>query len=241
METFDYAAIDKSGKRLTGSLAAVSGREARDLLRGRDLTPVSIKAAKTKAASPGATSKKVPHKDLTQATRQLAILIDAATPIEQAVKIVALQFEKSPMRGVLLDVRAKVLEGARLSEALRAHPKTFDDLYVALIASGEGSGRLAAVMDRLASDMEAAQKIRRKIVGATVYPIVLSVVALADRDEPGGHRRRRARARGPSPVRSAAPNASLPALGHADGRRRRGERRYRQNVFKIRRLSGKRI
>lgn len=179
METFDYAAIDKSGKRLTGSLAAVSGREARDLLRGRDLTPVSIKAAKTKAASPGATSKKVPHKDLTQATRQLAILIDAATPIEQAVKIVALQFEKSPMRGVLLDVRAKVLEGARLSEALRAHPKTFDDLYVALIASGEGSGRLAAVMDRLASDMEAAQKIRRKIVGATVYPIVLSVVALA--------------------------------------------------------------
>ena len=179
METFDYAAIDKSGKRLTGSLAAVSGREARDLLRGRDLTPVSIKAAKTKAASPGATSKKVPHKDLTQATRQLAILIDAATPIEQAVKIVALQFEKSPMRGVLLDVRAKVLEGARLSEALRAHPKTFDDLYVALIASGEGSGRLAAVMDRLASDMEAAQKIRRKIVGATVYPVVLSVVALA--------------------------------------------------------------
>ena len=83
------------------------------------------------------------------------------------------------MRGVLLDVRAKVLEGARLSEALRAHPKTFDDLYIALIASGEGSGRLASVMDRLASDMEAAQKIRRKIIGATVYPIVLSVVALA--------------------------------------------------------------
>ncbi len=178
METFDYAAIDKTGKRLTGSLAAVSGREARDLLRGRELTPISIKAAKSKAASGEKLTKKVPHKDLTQASRQLAILIDAATPVEQALKIVALQFEKSPMRGVLLDVRAKVLEGARLSEALRAHPKTFDDLYVALIASGEKSGRLAAVMDRLASDMEAAQKIRRKIIGATVYPIVLSVVAL---------------------------------------------------------------
>jgi len=178
METFDYAAIDKTGKRLTGSLAAVSGREARDLLRGRELTPISIKAAKSKAASGEKLTKKVPHKDLTQASRQLAILIDAATPVEQALKIVALQFEKSPMRGVLLDVRAKVLEGARLSEALRAHPKTFDNLYVALIASGEGSGRLAAVMDRLASDMEAAQKIRRKIIGATVYPIVLSVVAL---------------------------------------------------------------
>ncbi len=178
METFDYAAIDKTGKRLTGSLAAVSGREARDLLRGRELTPISIKAAKSKAASGEKLTKKVPHKDLTQASRQLAILIDAATPVEQALKIVALQFEKSPMRGVLLDVRAKVLEGARLSEALRAHPKTFDDLYVALIASGEKSGRLAAVVDRLASDMEAAQKIRRKIIGATVYPIVLSVVAL---------------------------------------------------------------
>ncbi len=178
METFDYAAIDKTGRRLTGSLAAVSGREARNVLRGRNLTPVSVKAAKAKTAGP-ARHKKVPHKDLTQASRQLAILIDAATPIEQALKIVALQFEKSPMRGVLLDVRAKVLEGARLSEALRSHPKTFDNLYVALVASGEGSGRLASVMDRLATDMEAAQKIRRKIIGATVYPLVLSVVALA--------------------------------------------------------------
>lgn len=178
METFDYAAIDKSGKRLTGSLAAISGREARDQLRGKGFTPVSITPAKTKAATGNAGGKKVPHKDLTQAGRQLAILIEAATPIEQALKIVALQFEKSPMRGVLLDVRAKVLEGAKLSEALRAHPKTFDALYVALIASGESSGRLAAVMDRLATDMEAAQKIRRKIIGATVYPMVLSVVAL---------------------------------------------------------------
>ena len=179
MDTYDYAAIDKSGKRLTGSVSAISGREARDILRSRDLTPVTLKPAKSKAAAGPARTGKVSHKDLTQATRQLAILIDASTPVEQALKIIALQFEKSPMRGVLLDVRAKVLEGARLSEALRGHPKTFDSLYVALVASGEGSGRLGKVMDRLALDMEAAQKIRRKIIGATVYPLVLSVVALA--------------------------------------------------------------
>jgi len=178
VETFDYTAIDKLGKRLSGSISASNARDARDQLRGRALTLTELKAAKQKKPSRLTYERTISHKDLTQASRQLAILIDAATPIEESLKVVALQFEKSPMRGVLLDVRAKVLEGARLSEALRAHPKTFDNLYVALIASGEGSGRLAAVMDRLASDMEAAQKIRRKIIGATVYPIVLSVVAL---------------------------------------------------------------
>ncbi len=72
-----------------------------------------------------------------------------------------------------------MLEGARLSEALSAHPKTFGPLYIAMVTAGEKSGRLAPVMERLASDQEAAQKLRRTILAATVYPMVLSVVALA--------------------------------------------------------------
>ena len=179
METFDYTAIDKLGKRLSGSISASSAREARDQLRGRALTLTELKAAKKKARSRLTYERSISHKDLTQASRQLAILIDAATPIEEALKVVALQFEKSPMRQVLLDTRSRVLEGARLSEAMAAHPKTFDKLFTAMVASGETSGRLAPVMERLASDMEAAQKVRRKILAATVYPMVLSVVALA--------------------------------------------------------------
>ena len=179
METFDYAAIDKAGKRQNGSIAATNSREARDILRARSLTPLELTAAKTKDETQLKFGAKTSHKHLTQATRQLAILIDAATPIEEALKVTALQFERSPMRQILLNIRSGVLEGSRLSAAMSAHPKTFSSLYTAMVASGETSGQLAAVLERLAQDLEAAQKIRRKILAATVYPMVLTVVALA--------------------------------------------------------------
>jgi len=82
------------------------------------------------------------------------------------------------MKAALLSIRAQVMEGLRLSDALRGQSKVFPELYTAMVASGETSGRLPAVLERLADDLEAAQKIRRKIMGATAYPIVLSVVAL---------------------------------------------------------------
>ncbi len=179
MEAFDYAALDAAGKRKRGTVMAGSARDARDILRARKLMPVDLAPSKTKAKTGKANpASKVKHKHLTQASRQLAILIDAATPIEEALKITALQFERSPMREALLAVRAQVMEGLRLSDALRGQPKIFPELYTAMVASGETSGRLPAVMERLADDLEASQKIRRKIMGATAYPIVLSAVAL---------------------------------------------------------------
>ncbi|MEP1230588.1 MAG: type II secretion system F family protein, partial [Litorimonas sp.] len=133
METFDYAAIDKAGKRQNGSISAENSREARDVLRARSLTPLELTAAKTKAKTQIQFGNKTRHKHLTQATRQLAILIDAATPIEEALKVTALQFERSSMRQVLLNVRASVLEGSRPSSAMSAHPKTFSSLYTAMV------------------------------------------------------------------------------------------------------------
>ena len=178
METFDYAAISKDGVRSKGSLAAPNAREARDILRGRGLSLLQIKKARTQSSERWSYARKISHKDRTLATRQMAILLDAATPVEEAVKVTALQFEKSPMRAVLLDVRAKVLEGQRLSTALQAHPKAFPFLYRAMVSSAESSGQLAPVMERLAVDLEAAQRLRRKILAATIYPCVLTVVAL---------------------------------------------------------------
>lgn len=158
---------------------ASSARDARDILRARALMPVELAPSKSKKKETmdGAASG-VKHKHLTQATRQLAVLIDAATPIEEALKITALQFERSPMKAALLSIRAQVMEGLRLSDALRGQPNVFPELYTAMVASGETSSRLPKVLERLADDLEAAQKIRRKILGATAYPIVLSVVAL---------------------------------------------------------------
>lgn len=179
MEAFDYAALDAGGKRKKGTVMASSARDARDILRARALMPLDLAPSKSKKKQDiGGEASGVKHKHLTQATRQLAILIDAATPIEEALKITALQFERSPMKAALLSIRAQVMEGLRLSDALRGQPKVFPQLYTAMVASGETSGRLPAVLDRLADDLEAAQKIRRKIMGATAYPIVLSIVAL---------------------------------------------------------------
>ncbi len=178
METFDYSAFDRTGNRLTGSVAASTAREARDILRSRDLTPVDLKQVKNKQAKETAFGRKVSHRDLTQATRQLAILIDAATPVEEALKVVALNFEKSPMRSILMDVRSRVMEGSRLSDAMAAHPRTFTDLYSAMVGSGEASGQLGAVLERLSIDLEASQEVRNKIIGAVAYPIILSIVAV---------------------------------------------------------------
>ena len=185
MDAFDYSAIDAGGVKRSGTLMAGSAREARDLLRGRALTPLDLNRSRKKAIKAGEISNsksfgsgKTKHGELTRATRQLAILIDVATPVEDALRVTALQFEKSPMKGVLLSIRSQVVEGATLSQALRSQPQAFSDLYVAMVASGETSGQLPKVLLRLADDLEAAQAIRRKIAGATAYPLVLSAVAL---------------------------------------------------------------
>ncbi len=185
MDAFDYSAIDSGGVKRSGTLMASSAREARDLLRARALTPLDLNRSRKKAIKTGEISNsksfgggKIKHAELTRATRQLAILIDAATPVEDALRVTALQFEKSQMKGVLLSIRSQVVEGATLSQALRSQPDAFSDLYVAMVTSGEASGRLPEVLLRLADDLEAAQAIRRKIAGATAYPMVLSAVAL---------------------------------------------------------------
>lgn len=185
MDAFDYSALDASGVKRSGTLMAGSAREARDVLRARSLTPLDLNRSRKKGINSGEISGsssfgsgKIKHAELTRATRQLAILIDAATPVEDALRVTALQFEKSAMKSVLLSIRAQVVEGATLSQALRSQPQAFSDLYTAMVASGETSGRLPEVLLRLADDLESAQAIRRKIAGATAYPIVLMAVAL---------------------------------------------------------------
>ncbi len=179
MNAFDYIALDLKGKRQKGTIMSPSSRDARDVLRSRQLVILKIVQAKSKDQSISNFIKlRVKHKNLTQITRQLSILIDASTPVEEALKITALQFKNNIVKTILLSVRSQVMEGLKLSDALKSHPTTFSRLYIAMVASGETSGRLASVLGRLADDLEKAQKIKQKIRGATAYPTVLSVVAL---------------------------------------------------------------
>ena len=179
MNAYDFIALDSRGKRQKGTIMSPSPRDARDLLRSRQLVTIKITHSKPKDQSVSNFIRpRIKHKNLTQATRQLSILIDAATPVEEALKITALQFKNNIVKTILLSVRSQVMEGLRLSDALKIHPTSFSELYIAMVASGETSGRLASVLSRLADDLERAQKIKQKVRGATAYPIVLSVVAL---------------------------------------------------------------
>lgn len=183
MQAYDYEALTESGKTRRGTVMATTARAARRDLKTKGLTPLAMteSQAHTRKSKdkPTQITGRVKTRFLTQATRQLAILIRADTPVVDALQITALQFEGSPMRASLLGVRSQVLEGRRLSEALGVDKKTYSELYRSMVASGENNGQLSAVLERLAEDLEAAQKTRRKIVGATIYPIILSIVALA--------------------------------------------------------------
>lgn len=180
MEAFDYEALTPSGKISRGTVMAKNARAARRDLRARNLTPVEMIAANRKGPQKAQTKgRKVRNRHLTQATRQLAILIKAETPVTEALKVTALQFENSPMRKSLLDVRTQILEGHRMSDALAMNRRTYSRLYRSMVAAGENSGQLPMVLDRLAADLEAAQKVRHKVLGATVYPMVLTFVTLA--------------------------------------------------------------
>ncbi|MDX1580715.1 MAG: type II secretion system inner membrane protein GspF, partial [Alphaproteobacteria bacterium] len=118
-------------------------------------------------------------KQVSLLTRQLATLISASAPVEEALQTVALQADNEKIRTILLSVRSNVMEGSKLSTALSQHPGAFSPLYVALINAGETAGSLGPVMDRLADYLEKSQKMRSRIINALVYPGFLAATAIA--------------------------------------------------------------
>ncbi len=112
-------------------------------------------------------------------TRQLATLVEASVPVDEALAMIAAQQEQAIAQRIVADVQAGVVEGQRLAEALNRHPQSFSGLYRAAVAGGEQSGRLGFVLSRLADYLERAQALRSKITTAMIYPAALSVVAIA--------------------------------------------------------------
>lgn len=179
MSAFEYQAIDGKGNTQKGLIEADTARQARSQLRGMSLMPVEI----SEVSSSSSAGKTRHNKDklnvatVALITRQLATLIGAGRPIESAYNAVSQQTTKDIAKRVLLSVRAKVLEGYPLSEALRDYPRIFDSMYCASVHAGEQSGLLDIVMERLADYMEARQDLQRKTSQALIYPILLCVVA----------------------------------------------------------------
>ena len=179
MAAFEYQAVDTSGKTQKGLIEADTARQARQQLRGMNLMPLEVGEVNSRESNTGErrSRDKLNVQTLSLITRQLATLISAGQPIESAYHAVSRQTPKPAAKRVLLAVRARVLEGYALSDALRDYPRIFDSMYCASVHAGEQSGLLDIVMERLADHMEARQDLQRRTGQALIYPILLSVVA----------------------------------------------------------------
>ena len=178
MAAFDYQAIDAEGKTQKGLIEADTAKQARQQLRGMGLMPLEIAEVSQKILGGEIKSRrdKINVATVSLITRQIATLIGAGQPVESAYFAVSKQTPKNQAKRVLLSVRAKVLEGFPLSEALSEFPRIFDSMYCASVNAGEQSGLLDIVMERLADYLEARQDIQRKTGQALIYPILLSIV-----------------------------------------------------------------
>lgn len=177
MALFDYQAANAQGRIEKGQLDADSPRGARQLLRGRGLTPVQVSAARSAGSGWGA--RRLSASELAWATRQLASLLAASLPLEGALSAVIEQAERPHVAQALTAVRADVRAGQRLTVALAARPRDFPLIYRALVGAGEDSGDLARVMERLADYIEERNALQAKVLTAFIYPAAISLVSVA--------------------------------------------------------------
>ena len=183
MSAFAYQALDAKGRRKEGMIEADSARQARQVLREQGLTPLALTEAveQVRQQTQGRNwlQPRISTSELALLTRQLATLVAAALPIEEALKAVAQQTEKAKLSTLIAAVRTKVLEGHSLADGLSAFPSIFDQLYRAMVAAGEKSGHLDTVLDRLADYTEQRQQMKSKLLQAMIYPIILTLVAIS--------------------------------------------------------------
>jgi general secretion pathway protein F len=183
MPAYTYEALSAEGRTRQGVIDAESERAARSLLRQQALIPVKLQAVSVaKTAVKGDIvlwqARVFSRTDLVVWTRQLASLVAAGLPLERTLSALSEDADTPAKRDLLAQVRAEVNAGAPLAQALAMHPREFDTLYVAVIGSGEQSGRLAPVLLQLAADLEAAHQMRAKLLAASLYPAIVSGVAL---------------------------------------------------------------
>ncbi len=181
MPDYAYVGLDTAGRERRGSVRAETSEAARGQLEARKLYVVRIEPAATSAAPPLLSRglfarRKLSAKQLTLFTRQLATLV-TVSPLEEALRTVSLQSEREEVRRILGNVHAGVVEGRRLADAMGREPTSFPALYRAMVAAGEASGTLPAILERLAALLERQAQVRSKVLSTLAYPVILAIVA----------------------------------------------------------------
>jgi len=182
MAAFEYTALDPKGREKKGVIEGDTARQVRQQLRDKGMMPLQIDTAanqeKKQQAQPVRMSRRgISATDLALFTRQLATLVRAALPLDEALSAVGQQTEKPRIKSMVFALRSKILEGHTLASGLSDFPKIFPDLFRATVAAGESSGHLDIVLDRLADYTESRQQMAQKIAQATIYPAILTIMA----------------------------------------------------------------
>ena len=189
MPVFQYIGIDQKGKRASGMVDAESERAARFKLRKMGVFPTSLTPKGSAAVSQKMSLsmqvdfskflQRVKIQDVALMTRQLSSLLNAGITLVDSLEALIEQIDNVKLRTVLTEVREQVIAGARMSDSLKQHPKIFSDLYVNMVGAGEASGALDVVLMRLADFTEGQAQLKSKIIGAMIYPAIMTVVGFA--------------------------------------------------------------
>jgi len=188
MPAYSFEAIDQEGRARTGVLEADTARGARSLLRAQALIPLAVEpVGQAEGAADAApdgwlrrlgTARVFNATTLAVWTRQLAGLVGSGLPLERALTALTDEAENEPQRRLVAALRAEVNAGSGFARALGRHPREFSPIYTAVIGAGEQGGHLGLVLERLADDLEQRQALRQKLVGATLYPAIVTVIAI---------------------------------------------------------------
>ena len=176
MPLFQYVVKSGEGQTVQGTLDAANEGDVVNELRSRGFLIMEIRKAKDSKVTKS--KKKVSADDVVTFTRQMSTMIDAGLPLLQALHIMTEQMDNLNFREVIREVAADIEGGSSLSDAMKKHPKAFDTLYCSMIKVGEASGMFAEILNKVATYMEEAAKLKRKIKSAMVYPSVVSGMAL---------------------------------------------------------------
>ncbi len=178
MPTFVWEGRTRAGEVKKGQIEADSENVVLARLKNENIQVTKVKKQGTNFIAGMLIGSGVTVKELVVFTRQFATMIDAGLPLVQCLDILAAQAENKNFKRVLVDVKNHVESGATFSEALKRHPKVFDELYVNLIAAGEVGGILDTILNRLGDYIEKAMKLKQQVKGAMVYPVSILFVAL---------------------------------------------------------------
>ncbi len=186
MPAYQFEALDANGAPRKGVIEADTAKAARNMLRAQLLVPMSVDAVMGESAGE---KKSWTQRDLFSAkvfsstmlavwTRQLSGLLAAGLPLERCLTALADEAEDDKQRNIVAALRAEVNAGSSFAKALSQHPREFSDIYRAVVSSGEASGHLATVLEKLADDLEESQELKAKLIGASLYPAIVTLVAI---------------------------------------------------------------